>query len=415
MPTLDALVLHALQLGASDLHLEPGLPATLRIQGQLRPGDQSLSAAELEAMVRGLLRGEAWDRLLQRRSADLSLNLAGVRCRINVMFSQRGLGIALRLLHPFTATIESLNLHPDVGRLISRPHGLVVVSGPTGAGKSSTIAALVEELNRSRSQHVITIEEPIEISFRPRRCLIRQREVGRDTPSFQQGLMDALREDPDVLVVGEVRDAETIRLALTAAETGHLVITTLHAGSCAEALSRIIQSFAPEAQPGITAALAESLVGVLAQRLIPRADLGARLPECELLLANDAVRGSIRSGTLSRLHTVLQTHAAEGMWSFERWHRWQESREKYFLRQRDGAREPLPEDAAAPAALPSTPSPAPARPAAAPAPAARAPASRAPAPSPAPRPARPAARTDDGVWDLDGSGEDLASILKELG
>jgi twitching motility protein PilT len=413
MPTLDALVLHALQLGASDLHLEPGLPATLRIQGQLRPGEQSLSAAELEGMVRGLLRDEAWDRLLQRRSADLSLNIAGVRCRINVMFSQRGLGIALRVLHPFTATLESRNLHPDVGRLITRPHGLVVVSGPTGSGKSSTIAALVEELNRSRSLHVITIEEPIEITFRPRRCLIRQREVGRDTPSFQQGLMDALREDPDVLVVGEVREAETIRLALTAAETGHLVITTLHAGSSAEALARIVQSFAPEVQPAVTASLAESLVGVLSQRLVPRADLGTRLPECELLLANDAVRGTIRTGTLNRLHTVLQTHAAEGMWSVERWRRWQESRERYFLRQRDAAREPLPEDAAPPAGLPPAQSPAPAAPR--PAPAARAPAPRAAAPAPAPRPARPAARNDDGVWDLDGSGEDLASILKELG
>ena len=313
MSLLPALIATVGPLGASDLHLEPGLPASARVLGQLRPLDVVTSAADLAAEAARILPGDAWTEFQARRSADLSMTLSGYRCRVHVLHSARGVGLSVRLLHPFQATVESLNLHPDLLRLISRPHGLIVVAGPTGSGKSSTIAALVEEINRGQSQHIITLEQPIEHTFRPRRSFIRQREVGRDTPSFAQGLMDALREDPDVLVVGEVRCPEEIRLALTAAETGHLVITTLHAGNAAEAISRIIGSFAPESQPAITAALAETLVGVVSQRLYHRPDLGIRLPECEVVVATDAVRATIRQGgALSRLATVSQLGGADG-------------------------------------------------------------------------------------------------------
>lgn len=408
MSLVAALVHQADLLGASDLHLEPGLPPGLRVNGQLRTLDGAINAHELSAEITRLLPGDLWEEFTARRSADLSMTISGVRCRVHALHSARGPGLAVRLLHPFQATLETLNLHPDLLRLVGRSHGLLIVSGPTGSGKSSTIAAFVEEINRARAAHVVTLEQPIEAVFRPKRCFIRQREVGRDTPSFHQGLMDALREDPDVLVVGEVRDAATIQLALTAAETGHLVITTLHAGSCAEALTRVIASFAPEAQPAVSAALAESLVGVVTQRLVHRPDLGIRLPECEVLVGNDPVRASIRAGQTSRLLNTIQTGGGDGMWSFERWKRWQETRDRYFVRSRDAGREPLPDDGPAEAPHPG--------PAAAPAPN---PPLRRPEPPraapPRPQPRRPAAHAhDDGVLELDADHEDLASILKEL-
>lgn len=405
MSLLEVLVQRATQLGASDLHLEPGLPPSVRVNGALRPLDPAPVGRELTGEAAALLPGEAWNDFLERRSADLARTIAGVRCRVSVLHSARGVGMAVRLLHPFQATLETLNLHPDLMRLVARPHGLVVVSGPTGSGKSSTIAALVEELNRAKALHVITLEQPIEHAFRPKCAFIRQREVGRDTPSFHQGLMDALREDPDVLVVGEVREPDTIRLALSAAETGHLVITTLHAGNAAEALARIVGSFAPEAQPAVAASLAESLVGVISQRLVYRAELGVRLPECEVLVSNEAVRATVRQSAFARLQSIVQMGANDGMWTFERWRRWQESRDRYFVRARDAAREPLPEEAAIEPISHAAPTRAPYP---------EAPAALPRAPTPQRRaPASPRVATD-GVLELDGVHEDLASILKEL-
>lgn len=410
MSLLDALVHQASQLGASDLHLEPGLPPTVRLHGQLRALEGVVGAPQLLGEAARLLPGEAWTAFEERRSADLSLVLAGVRCRVHVLRSARGVGLAVRLLHAFQATLETLNLHPELAGLTSRSHGLILVTGATGSGKSSTIAALIEEINRGRACHVVTLEAPIEHVFRPRRSFIRQREVGRDVPGFDQGLVDALREDPDVLVVGEVREPETIRLALLAAETGHLVITTLHAANPAEALSRVIGSFAPEAQPAVQVALAESLVAVIAQRLVLRPELGVRVPECEVLVNNDAVRATIRQGALARLPSLMQLGAQDGMWTLERWRRWQDGRERWFVRSRDAAREPLPEEAALPLA-PETPRLAPPP---------EAPRPRPPAPATAarrapPRPGRAAPQVgDDGVLELDGAHEDLASILKDL-
>jgi twitching motility protein PilT len=271
------------------------------------------------------------------------------------------------------------------------------------------VAAFVEEINRARPVHVLTLEEPVEVAFRSKRALVRQREVGRDTPGFAQGLRDALREDPDVLVVGEARDPETLRLVLTAAETGHLVITTLHAVTAAEALQRIVGSFAPEAQPAVLAALAECLVAVVAQRLVWRPDLGLRVPECEVLTATDATRATVRAGALARVPSLLQTGAAEGMWSFERWRRWMDGRERFFVRGRDAA--PALEDAA-PARPTEAPLAAPPRASAPAAPPAPPPAARATPPRPAP--AGAPRKAADGVWDLDADADDLASILKNL-
>jgi twitching motility protein PilT len=422
--------------GASDLQLESGQSAWIRVDGALRPLEGALpQRAELVEAVESLLSASEAEELQSRRSVDLSRVMAGVRCRFNIFYTSRGLSASIRLLANFQVTIESLNLHPDVGRLLQRQTGLLLVCGPTGSGKSSTMAAMVEEINRTRAVHVVALEAPIEYHFRPRRALIRQREVGRDTPTFHQGLMDALREDPDVIVVGEVRDAETIRLALLAAETGHLVITSIHAGSCAEALTRVVASFPAEGQAAVQAALAESLVGALCQRLVWRPEPGIRVPECELLMNTDPVRGAIRGNTLHRLGNIIQTNALDGMWSFERWRRWLDSRDRWFVRSRDAQREPLPDEGAggtseslapqvrgrreaaqreglgieAPVAHQSTSGPRPMAP----------PRTSQPASSPSAglsrRGAKGGARVaDDGVLELDDSAEDLHAILREF-
>src|SRR5215212_6542566 len=231
---LETLVGLATSNGASDLHLEAALPAALRVRGTLRTMGEPLPG---------------------RRSFDLSKTINGVRCRINVLQSSRGVGMAIRLLAAFQATIEKLNLHPDLKRLAAPQHGLVLVCGPTGSGKSSTLAALIQEINLTEARHVVTIESPIEYMFRPRMAYIRQREVGRDTPSFEQALLDALREDPDVLMVGEMRDPETMRLTLSAAETGHLVMATVHSSTCTEALQRVVGAFPAEIQNAVSAQL----------------------------------------------------------------------------------------------------------------------------------------------------------------
>ena len=276
---LESLVALAKENGASDLHLEPGLPAALRVRGVVRAAGEPVSAKDLSEAARTLLGEEQWSRFRERGSADLSRTIRGTRCRINVLRTARGVGFAIRLLASFQATVEKLNLHPDLKKLVAHPNGLILVSGPTGCGKSSTLAALIQEINLSEPRHIITVENPIEYFFRPRRAFIRQREVGRDTPSFEQALLDALREDPDVLMIGEMRDPETMRLTLNAAETGHLVLATVHSATCVEALQRIVGAFPAEIQAAMAAQLADCLLAAVAQRLHYRADLNLRVPE----------------------------------------------------------------------------------------------------------------------------------------
>src|SRR5579862_7794906 len=269
---LETLIASARQQGASDLHLESGLPAALRIRGTLRTTGEPIAPQTLSGFAHEIL-GEQWPQFLERRSADLSKTISGVRCRINILQTSRGIGFAIRLLASFQATLETLNLHPDFKKFIANPHGLILICGPTGSGKSSTLAALIQEINLTDSRHIVTVENPIEYTFRPRRAYIRQREVGRDTPSFEQALIDAMREDPDVLMVGEMRDPETMRLTLNAAETGHLVLATAHSATAAEALQRVVSAFSPEVQSGVCAQLADCLVAVICQRLQFRPEL----------------------------------------------------------------------------------------------------------------------------------------------
>ena len=352
--TLDSLIVAAHRQGASDLHLEPGLPAALRVRGALRTVGEPLAGNTLLELAREAIGAEIWPHFVERRSADFSRTIGGVRCRFNVMHTSRGVGFAVRLLATFQATIERLNLHPDLKKLVVPTTGLVLVSGGTGSGKSSTLAALIQEINLTESRHVLTIESPIEHIFRARRAFIRQREVGRDTPSFEQGLLDALREDPDVLMVGEMREPETMRLTLNAAETGHLVLGTVHSGTCAEALQRVVLAFPSEIQNNIAAQLADSLVGAVCQRLRYRPDLNLRLPECEILRSTPSVKAFIRNRDFFKLPQALETGAESGMWSFERYQAWMSKRNQWHLPSADDEA-PDPEEAAgsgAPSALP---------------------------------------------------------------
>lgn len=327
--TLESLINAASRQGASDLHLESGLPAAVRVRGTLRTVGEPLPGKNLLAMAQEILGSAAWSHFLTQRSVDFSKTVGGVRCRINIMHTSRGVGFAIRLLATFQATIERLNLHPDLKKLVVPTNGLVLISGSTGSGKSSTLAALIQELNLTEPRHILTLENPIEYVFRARRAFIRQREVGRDTPSFERGLLDALREDPDVLMVGEMREPETMRLTLNAAETGHLVLATVHSGSCAEALQRIVLAFPAEIQSNIAAQLADCLVAVVCQRLRFRPDLNLRVPECEILRTSSSVKAFVRNRDFFKLPQALEIGAEQGMWSFERYQAWMSKRTQW--------------------------------------------------------------------------------------
>ena len=328
---LESLIESAAGNGASDLHLEGGMPAALRVRGALRVLGEPIAPKLLTGMARELIGEAQWPVFLERRSFDLSKTIHGVRCRINILHSSRGVGLAVRLLSTFQATVEKLNLHPDLKKLVKNTHGLILVSGPTGCGKSSTLAALIQEINLTETRHIVTVENPIEFSFRPRRAFIRQREVGRDTPSFEQALHDALREDPDVLMVGEMRDPETMRLTLSASETGHLVLATVHSSTCAEALQRVASAFPAEIQGAVCAQLADCLVAVITQRLRFRPDLNIRVPECEILVPTHAVKSFIRNRDFFKIVTAIETGADSGMWTFQRYTKWLEGRSNFFV------------------------------------------------------------------------------------
>ena len=351
---LDSLVGLALNNGASDLHLEAGLPAALRVRGTLRPLEEPLSGKALLEMARDAIGEEQWPRFLERRSFDFSKTIHGVRCRINVLQTSRGVGFAIRLLASFQATVNKLNLHPDLKKLAASTHGLILVCGPTGSGKSSTLAALIQEINLTETRHIVTLESPIEYIFRPRRAYIRQREVGRDTPSFEQALLDALREDPDVLMVGEMRDAETMRLTLGASETGHLVLATVHSSSCAEALQRVVSAFPAEIQGGIAAQVADCLLAVISQRLRFRANLNIRVPECEILMVSHAVKNFIRNRDFFKIVSALETGAEHGMWTFQRYRTWLDNRTNWAI-PGQSPESPDGEPAETPAAAPGHP------------------------------------------------------------
>jgi twitching motility protein PilT len=310
------------------------------VRGALRTLGEAVSSKTLLEFAREVVGNQHWAKFIEQHSFDLSKTIAGVRCRINVLQTSRGIGFAIRLLSTFQATIENLNLHPDLKKFVTATNGLVLMSGPTGCGKSSTMAAMIQEINLTDARHVITLESPIEYIFRPRHAFIRQREVGRDTPSFEQALLDALREDPDVLMVGEMRDPQTMRLTLSAAETGHLVMATVHSSTCTEALQRVVGAFPAEIQNAIAAQVADSLVAVIAQRLRFRADLNIRVPECEILVPTIPVKMFIRNREFFKINQVMETGADAGMWTFARYQGWLSKRTSWHL---PNANDPAPD------------------------------------------------------------------------
>ena len=321
--SIDSTLGRYLQLvwdrGASDLHLTAGYPPVLRIDGMLVPieGETKLTPPDVARMIRSLFTEDHWREYLTHKQLDFSFSWQGTgRFRGNA-YQQRGApALALRGI-PFTIrTLEELRCPPGINTLLAQPYGLVLCVGPTGSGKSTTLAAMVDRINETRACHILTIEDPIEYLHRHKRSLVNQREVGDDTPSFADGLKAALREDPDVILVGEMRDLESISFALSLAETGHLVLATLHTNDASQALDRMVDVFPSDRRDQIQVQLGSALQGVISQRLL-HAVGGGRVAAFEVLIANDAIRNLLREGKTRQIRNVIATNRFEGMQTLE--------------------------------------------------------------------------------------------------
>jgi twitching motility protein PilT len=318
--SIDDLLERMVELGASDLHVTVGAPPAFRVRGEIlrAEGEQPLDADSTRDAVYRILTSEQQKLLELNRQLDFAYTLPGVaRFRVNAYFQREAIGAALRLIPQEIKTLEELGLPPTLHQLAEKPRGLVLVTGPTGSGKSTTLAAVVDEINRTRAEHILTVEDPIEFVHRHKRCIVNQREIGPDATSFADALRAALRQDPDVILVGEMRDLETISTALTAAETGHLVFGTLHTQSAASTIDRIIDVFPPSQQQQVRIMIANSLQGVVTQTLLPTADGTGRVAALEILLPDDAVRNLIRQAKVEQIYTVMQTSSQRGMQTME--------------------------------------------------------------------------------------------------
>jgi len=306
---------------ASDLHISVGHYPVLRIAGRLVPlvKMRKLTSEDTQGLAFALATDEQKQRVLSVKEIDFSYNFDNkARFRVNIFFQRYNISCALRLIPAEIQTIEELNLPPVLHRFIQPKQGFVLLTGPSSQGKSTTLAALIDEINHTRADHVITIEDPIEYVFEDDRSIIEQREVYQDTLSFARALRSTFRQDPDVIMVGEMRDPETISIALSAAETGHLVFSTLHTNSASQTVHRIVDSFPAEQQNQIRAQLSGSLLGVVSQRLIPRIR-GGLIPACEIMLATPAVANLIRENKIHELPLVIETSTELGMISLNRY------------------------------------------------------------------------------------------------
>lgn len=287
----------------------------LRIDGRLEPAhDERLSPERARELIAEILTPAQFEEFQRRLELDLAYSLPGVsRFRVNIYMQRGGIGAAIRTIPAAVPTIEQLRLPRILAHLASLPRGLVLVTGPTGSGKSTTLAAMVNHINRTRSCHVVTIEDPIEYLHHDDRCLITQREVGADTHSFNEALRHVLRQDPDVILIGEMRDHETISTAITAAETGHLVLATLHTVNAPQTVDRIVDVFPPHQQPQIRMQLSVAIEGVLSQTLLPRRDGNGRIAAVEVMTGTPAIRNLIREGKTHQIPSAVQSGSKDGM------------------------------------------------------------------------------------------------------
>lgn len=316
MGEIDKFLLEAMRLNASDLHITVAVPPVVRVNGQLQPleGVEPLTQEQTRKMVFAMLTPEQMETLEANGQVDFSYVIPKKgRFRANVYKQRRSYSAALRILVQDIPTIEQLGLPSSLKEFSMKPRGLVLVTGPTGSGKSTTLAAMVDYINRNKRCHVLTIEDPIEYLHKHNNSIINQREVGDDTKSFAGALRSALREDPDVILVGEMRDLETISTALSAAETGHLVLSTLHTSGAAQTVDRIIDMFPPYSQQQIRVQLAAVLQGIITQQLLMRADRRGRAAAFEVLVVNDAIRNMIRENKCHQIATAMQTGIKQGM------------------------------------------------------------------------------------------------------
>jgi twitching motility protein PilT len=317
---LEEFLLQTAKQNASDLHLSVGRRPTVRVDSVLVPLAQEavLTKEDSEGLVKALLTDSQQEKLLAERQIDLSYNFQDkARFRVNVYFQRGFVAAAMRLIPSRIRTVEELNLPPILHQFTELKQGFILVVGPAGHGKSSTLAAILDEVNHKRSDHIITIEDPIEYIFSQDRCIVSQREIGFDTLSFHDGLRSVLRQDPDVIMIGEIRDPETMSTAMTAAETGHLVFATLHTNSASQTIDRIIDSFPPNQQGQIVSQLSSVLVATVSQRLVPHVG-GGRIPATEIMLANSAIKNLIREKKIYQIDLVVETSAQEGMISLNR-------------------------------------------------------------------------------------------------
>ena len=317
---IEILLEEIVRKNASDLHLQVGLPPMMRLDGVLAPfpGYNPLNAEEVEHLVFAILDDDQQKILIKDKEFDFSFAFGDLgRFRVNAFHERGNLAASLRLIPNQIKTITELGMPPVIQSFADFPRGLVLVTGPTGSGKSTTLAALIDKINSEKAQHIITIEDPIEFTHKSKRSAIVQREVYYDTYSFSAALRSSLRQDPDVVLIGEMRDLETISAAITIAETGHLVFATLHTNSAAQSIDRMIDVFPPHQQPQVRSQLANILQGICAQRLVPAIG-GGRVVAAEVMVANPAIRNIIREGKTHQLDTVIQTGSDQGMQTMDR-------------------------------------------------------------------------------------------------
>ncbi len=309
----------AIAQNASDVHFSVGVPAMIRVDGRLAaiPEAPIISDTVAQTLITSFVPKDLLLTLRQKRELDFSFGYKNMRFRVNVYFQKGSISASLRAIPKEIRGFKELGLPPFLEKFTEHSQGFVIITGPTGSGKSTTLAAMINKINLEKRKHIVTIEDPIEYVFEHKQSLISQREVGTDTNSFARALKSALREDPDVVLIGEMRDLETIEAAMTLAETGHLVLTTLHTNSAAQTADRIVNVFPPHLQQQISSQLASVLLGVVSQRLIPRIN-GGRVMAAEIMVANTAVKSLIRDSKNFQIPNIIQTSAAEGMISLDK-------------------------------------------------------------------------------------------------